>query len=150
MKVHTRQIPPEGKHIEGEDPASVLDLHDPTTQPCGPLRYALDVGLSEGGLFATGHLEGDFRLQCVKCLEPFEYKVEVPNFACQVELEGAEEVDLTESLREDIVLALPAHPHCDWSGSKRCSGLHVLPEQPLPAETPRPVWDALDNLKLES
>jgi len=149
MKIHTRQIPLEGKHVEGEDPASVLDLHDPTTQPCGPLRYSLDVGLSEGGLFATGRLEGAFRLDCVKCLEPFEYAVMVPNFACQVELEGAEEVDLTESLREDIVLALPAHPHCDWSGSKHCPGLHLPPEQPLPAETPRPVWDALDHLKLE-
>ena len=149
MKVHTRQIPPEGKHIEGEDPASVLDLHDPTAQPCGPLRYALDVGLSEGGLFATGHLKGEFRLQCVKCLEAFEYMVEVPNFACQVELEGAEEVDLTESLREDIVLALPAHPRCDWTGLNSCSGMHLRPEEPIQTEQPKPVWDALDRLKLQ-
>jgi len=149
MKIHIRQIPPEGKHIEGEDPASALDLQDPTAEPCKPLRYALDVGLSDGGLFATGRLESGYRLQCVKCLDPFEYDVILPNFACQVELEGAEEVDLTDSLREDIVLALPAHPHCDWSGSKHCPGLQLPPEQPLPAETPGPVWDALDHLKLE-
>ena len=116
MKIHTLQIPPEGKHFEGEDPIEVLDLHDPHTCPVAPLSYSLDVGLSDGGVFATGHIQSSFSLQCVKCLEKFEYLVAIPDFACQVELGSSEEVDLTESLREDIVLALPAHPLCDWNG----------------------------------
>lgn len=148
MKIHTLHIPPEGKHVEGEDPAEVLDLQDPSTVPIAPLIYSLDVGLSEGGLFATGQIHTTFRLGCVKCLEPFEYQVDLPNFACQVELEGAEEVDLTESLREDIVLALPAHPHCDWNGLNTCSGMHPQPKEDVQFEKPRPVWEELDRLKL--
>ncbi len=148
MKIHILQIPPEGKHVEGEDPAEVLDLKDPTAIPVAPLSYSLDVGLSEGGLFATGQLKSAYRLNCVRCLEGFEYPVSVPNFACQLELGSSQEVDLTETLREDIVLALPAHPLCDWNGLNTCSGMHAQPEETVQFEKPRPVWDELDRLKL--
>ena len=147
MKIHTLQIPPEGKHFEGSEPASVLDVNDPQTVPVAPLLYSLDVGLSDGGLFATGRLETAFRVDCVACLESFEYPVRIPDFACQVELNGSEQVDLTENLREDILLALPAHPHCDWNGSKPCGGAALAPQEEPQAEKPKPVWTALDRLK---
>jgi uncharacterized metal-binding protein YceD (DUF177 family) len=151
MKVHIHQIPAEGKHYEGEDANSMLDLHDEDVKPISPVRYALDVGLSGGGLFATGRVGVDMRLHCVTCLEAFEFPLTVNDFACQVELTGAETVDLTEPVREDILLALPAHPHCDWNGEKVCPGA------PLPVNADAPgepiaeredVWGALDQLKL--
>src|SRR3954468_16242822 len=147
MKVHLLQIPSEGKHYEGEDPNSVLELNEPDTQPVSPVRYALDVGLSDGGLFATGEGGADMELRCVSCLEKFRYPAVVPDFACQVELTGAETVDLTEPIREDILLALPAHPHCDWNGEKRCPGAFQSPilEAPAdPAAESRDAWEALD------
>jgi uncharacterized metal-binding protein YceD (DUF177 family) len=152
MKVHLLQIPAEGKHYEGEEPNAILDLHEKGVQPVGPVRYSLDVGLSGGGLWATGTLGVDLQLQCVKCLEDFRYPAEVKDFACQVELTGAETVDLTEPMREDILLALPAHPHCDWNGKKVCPGaFHPVktetPSDEQPAAT-RDVWGALDQLKL--
>jgi uncharacterized metal-binding protein YceD (DUF177 family) len=150
MKIHTLQIPPEGKRFEGSDPASVLDVNEAHTVPVAPLHYCLDVGLSDGGLFATGRLESVFRVECVACLESFEYPISVPNFACQVELLGREQVDLTENLREDILLALPAHPHCDWNGLKACGGTTLFPIQEPQSEQPKPVWTALDRLKFQS
>src|SRR3954468_23980590 len=153
MKVHLMQIPVEGKHYEGEDPNSILDLHDPDAQPVSPVSYSLDAGLSGGGLFATGSLGVDMQLRCVRCLEKFRYPVRVPDFACQVELTGAETVDLTEPIREDILLALPAHPHCDWNGEKTCPGAFPTPVLEMPAESPaesRDVWEALDQIKFKS
>jgi uncharacterized metal-binding protein YceD (DUF177 family) len=152
MKVHLQQIPPDGKHYEGEESNAMLDLHDKEVRPVSPVQYSFDVGISNGGLWATGNLGVDLDLQCVKCLERFTYPVRVPDFATQVELTGAETVDLTEPIREDILLALPAHPHCDWNGAKVCPGAFhpVKPETPSeeqPAETPA-VWEALDQLKL--
>lgn len=149
MKIHTLQIPPEGKRFEGDEPASVLDVNEPNTVPVAPLRYALDVGLSDGGLFATGKLESAFRLECVACLENFEFPVRIPDFACQVELNGAEQVDLTENLREDILLALPAHPHCDWNGLNSCGGAALAPPKELQPEPQKPVWTELDRLKFQ-
>ncbi|MEY2598745.1 MAG: hypothetical protein RLZZ142_1004 [Verrucomicrobiota bacterium] len=147
MKIHILQIPDEGKHLEGEDPASVLELGDSTVTPVSGLHYVLDVGLSDGGLFATGSLRADFRMQCVTCLEHFETAIQVPDFACQVELTGREEVDLTDILREDILLALPPHPHCDGSGDRVCPGAPKLPQSESPTEPPRKVWGDLDRLE---
>ncbi len=148
MKIHTLQIPPEGRHIEGEDPKEVLLLEDGLVEPCAPLAYSLDIGLSEGGVFATGTLRTAFKMACVSCLEGFEMPVTLENFACQADLEGREVVDLTEALREDILLALPAHPHCDWNGRNDCKG-NPLPAAEAPAaENRREVWNALDRLKI--
>ncbi len=151
MKVHILQIPADGKHYEGEESSAMLDLHEKDLEPVGPVHYALDVGLSGGGLWAAGQVGAEVRVRCVRCLEPFLYPAEVPDFAFQIELTGSETVDLTQPMREDILLALPAHPHCDWSGAKVCPGapavsLTVTPDE-LPAE-PRGAWMALDRLKL--
>jgi uncharacterized metal-binding protein YceD (DUF177 family) len=149
MKVHLNQIPQEGLHVEGSDPNSVLDLKDPLMVPVSDVTYALDIGLSESGLFATGELGVDLEVQCVSCLETFRYPLRLQDFACQVELNGAELVDLTEPMREDILLALPPHPHCDWNGERVCQG--VVPPRTTPDTLPPEpdVWGALDQLKLK-
>jgi uncharacterized metal-binding protein YceD (DUF177 family) len=151
MKVHLKQIPPEGKHYEGEDPNTILDLSEPDITPLTPVAYALDVGLSDGGLFATGRLSCDLQLKCVGCLEKFVLPVRIDDFACQVELTGSEEIDLTEVLREDIVLALPPHPRCDWSGERVCPGIDRPASSPSSEaeEASRDIWGALDQLKLK-
>ena len=136
MKIHLSQIPPEGAHFEGEDPASILELHDTDVVPLTPVRYSLDVGVSDGGLFATGRIAVDLDLTCVSCLEHFTLPLHVDNFACQVELTGPEEIDLTEALKEDILLALPPHPRCDWSGKEKCPGVQRLPNRKVATADP--------------
>jgi uncharacterized metal-binding protein YceD (DUF177 family) len=146
MKVHLNQIPAEGIHLEGEEHGDILDLREEAIRQAGPVRYALDVGLSEGGLFATGTLAVDLDLECVSCLRRFHYPLEIDSFALQTELEGAETVDLTPFVREDIVLALPPHPHCDWDGSQECQGVKDFTSEPLPEKN---VWEELDKLKVK-
>lgn len=149
MIVHLHQIPPEGLHLEGEEDAAFLDLHEEAVKPAGPVRHALDVGLSAGGLFATGTLSLELDLECVTCLARFRYPLEVRNFALQTELGGAETVDLTPQVREDILLALPPYPHCDWDGQRVCHGAtraaKTTENEPGASHT----WDALDQLKLK-
>src|SRR4051812_46490127 len=131
MKVHIRQIPPEGLHLEGAEDSKILDLREPNITALGPVNYSLDVGLSGDGLFATGTLTVDLRLECVSCLEKMEYPVRVDDFAVQIELDGRETVDLTPQVREDILLNFPPYPHCDWNGEKVCKGV----QRPNASET---------------
>ncbi len=152
MKVHLNQIPAEGLHVEGSENASMLDLKEADIKPLGDVQYSLEVGLSDGGLFATGEVGVDLELVCVSCLEKFRFPLRVPDFACQMELKGPETVDLTEPVREDILLALPPHPHCDWNGERVCQGEYLRAkaqsaEQP-PSASPD-AWGALDQLKLK-
>ena len=148
MKVHQNQIPAVGLHLEGEDPAEILELNDSSVKPLGPVRWALDIGLSDGGLFATGKLALDLELECVACLRKFTYLLRVEDFATQIELKGPETVDLTDQLREDILLILPPYPHCDWNGQNVCKGAsRRMKEDP---EESQHTWDELDKLKFKS
>ena len=149
MKVHINQIPADGLHLEGEDPAAILELDDPYVQPRGGVRWSLDIGLSDGGLFATGKLAVDLNVECVACLRKFTYPLRVGDFATQIELTGPETVDLTDQMREDILLALPPYPHCDWNGQNVCKGaVRKAEEEESPGESH--TWDELDKLKFKS
>ncbi len=57
MKVHLRQIPADGLHLEGEEDCPIPELEKDGVVCAGPLRYSLDVGLSEGALWANGTLD---------------------------------------------------------------------------------------------
>jgi uncharacterized metal-binding protein YceD (DUF177 family) len=149
MKVHVLQIPPEGVRCEGETPSEILELDSERVRTTGPIEYALDVTLSDGGIIAMGTLAVGIECECVRCLEKFRRSLEVNDFVCQVEIEGRETVDLTEHVREDILLTLPAHPHCDWDGEKVCKAqFRDAPSEAEPLDDHRDVWKGLDKLKL--
>ncbi|HEX4086727.1 MAG TPA: YceD family protein [Chthoniobacteraceae bacterium] len=151
MKIHLNQIPAGGAHLEGEEPASILQLdEDPLVRPQGPVRYSLEVGLSDGGLFATGRLGVDLEMECGSCLKRFSYPLRIEDFATQVELTGSETVDLTEQVREDILLALPPYPHCDWNGQNVCKGAAPEGKQEENPEEPTQTWAELDKLKFKN
>ena len=151
MKVHLRQIPDEGIHFAGEEECPIQPQLDAAEVQCtGPLRYDLEVGISEGALWANGELHQPVELHCVRCLEAFPYEIAVNDFALHTELTGPEVIDLTPFMREDILLNLPPYPHCDRAGGRICP----VPEEKVsgakaePLEARPPDWSALDDLKL--
>ncbi|HEY5753809.1 MAG TPA: DUF177 domain-containing protein [Chthoniobacterales bacterium] len=159
MKVHLKQIPAEGLVLEGEADSSLLDLHESNIRPLTGIRYRLEVGISDGGLFATGTIAIDFELECVRCLEKFVYPIQIEDFALQTELTGPEMIDLTPMVREDILLALPAYPRCDWDGSNQCpgagsaakaseTGSHISSETESASAAQTQAWDALKQLQI--
>lgn len=152
MKVHLRQIPDEGLHFEGEEDCPIPELAKEEILCAGPLTYSLDVGISEGSLWANGSLSQPVELRCVACLEPFVHTIEVPDFALLTETGGPEVVDLTPFAREDILLNLPAYPRCDRTGERVCPGPLAQRQHSKDAEAEgkarKPDWSALDKLDL--
>ncbi|MDQ2868158.1 MAG: hypothetical protein M3R59_07095 [Verrucomicrobiota bacterium] len=151
MKVHLKQIPSEGLQLAGEEDCPIEDL--PNVRCLGPLRYDLEIGLSEGALWANGTLAQPVELQCDACLENFAHEIRVPAFALHTELHGPEAVDLTPFMREDILLNLPAYPRCDRDGGHVCKGPKAITADPISevaAEEDKREhdWGALDRLKL--
>ena len=149
MKVHLRQIGAEGFHLEGEEECPIPELADEGTTCAGPLRYSLDVGISEGSLWANGTLAQPVEIVCVACLEKFPYTIEVRDFALHTELGGPELIDLTPFVREDILLNLPPYPHCDREGGRVCPAAQTKPADKAEGLAVRPPdWSALDKLEL--
>jgi uncharacterized metal-binding protein YceD (DUF177 family) len=152
MKIHLRQIPAEGLRVEGEEECPIPELAAEGIVCAGPLRYALDVGLSEGALWENGSLAQPVEVECVACLEKFVHVIEVRDFALHTELGGPETVDLTPFMREDILLNLPSYPRCDREGGRICPAADTIKPATEPTEglaVPPPDWSALDKLKFE-
>jgi uncharacterized metal-binding protein YceD (DUF177 family) len=146
MKVHLKQIPTEGLHLEGEEECPIPELETDGVRCAGLLHYDINIGVSGGALWARGSLSQPVELRCVSCLEKFVHEIQVPAFALHTDLHGPEIVDLTPFMREDLLLNLPPHPHCDRDGSGVCKAKHIeIAEQDTQRKSD---WSALDKLKL--
>lgn len=152
MKIHLKQIPAEGLHLEGEEECPIPELEADGIRCVGPLHYDLDLGISEGAIWANGSLRQPVEMSCVACLEKFVHDITIPAFALHKELHGPEIVDLTPFIREDILLNLPAHPRCDRDGGRVCKGPKTIAIKATGGETEAEKrehdWEALDKLKL--
>ena len=102
-------------------------------------KVSLDVDYHTGEIVARGKIDIALKLECARCLEPFEHKA-VQNLAFVIKLarrgelngpdgessddffvvsDSVEEFDLIPIVREKIMLTLPLKPLCDQS----CKGL---------------------------
>ena len=93
MKIHLKQIPAEGLRLEGEEMCPIPELEKDGVRCVGPLHYNLDLGVSNGALWANGSLTQPVEMSCVSCLEKFVHVIEVRDFALHTELGGPETVD---------------------------------------------------------
>jgi uncharacterized metal-binding protein YceD (DUF177 family) len=151
MKIRIRDIPQDGTiHLAEDLDPGFLGLEELGAKPVGPVHCELDAGLSGGGFFAIGRISVPVELECVSCLELFEKSLDVPEFATQIELTSHEIVDLTDCIREDILLTLPPHPKCDVDGARQCSAhFPTAPGAPLTEESiaDSSAWNVLDQFK---
>ncbi|PYJ77504.1 MAG: hypothetical protein DME69_10465 [Verrucomicrobia bacterium] len=68
MKVHLKQIPTEGLHLEGDEECPIPELETDGIRCVGPLHYNVDLGVAGGALWASGLLSQPVELRCVSCL----------------------------------------------------------------------------------
>lgn len=150
MKVAIQQIDPGGSRLSGVEERDILELDERGLRPLSPVAYELDVGLSDGGIFASGRLSVEMQFDCVRCGEPFRMRVAVDDFAIQEDLHGADSFDLTPAMREEIVLGLPAYPRCDQHGGLECHGPGAASQADDGAADAGSDdrWSVLDNLTL--
>jgi uncharacterized metal-binding protein YceD (DUF177 family) len=147
MKIHLKQVPAQGLHLDGDEDCPIHDLEAEGIRCAGPLHYNIDVGVAGAALWARGSLSQPVELRCVSCLENFVHDIQVPTFAVHTELHGPETVDLTPLIREDLLLNLPAHPRCDTDGNRVCKAKQL---KTVEQDTkPKLDWSALDKLKLK-
>ncbi|QQL46311.1 YceD family protein [Sulfuriroseicoccus oceanibius] len=122
LNIHLDDIPVAGLHVVGETSEDIFQLADNDARPLGPLHYDLRAYNFEEVVRVEGTLEADFELECTRCLEHFPYHHRIENYSAEVETENRPTIDLTERIREDILLDLPAYPHCDAASDDReCS-----------------------------
>ena len=138
LLIDVARLDDEGETFRGE--VDIIDLNERFVKPFGGVRYELRAQLFGTELLVKGRVEQDFTLVCGRCLNEFDTTISVNDFETSLEVaENAEFVDLTNDVRESIILALPSYPVCD----ENCPGIAVQSEVPGDNR-----WDALDALKV--
>lgn len=148
MRISVSKIPAEGMSFEfiekpAEFPVLAEMAQNGELEFSHPLLNRIDVRPIPGSVEVRGSVETTVRLECGRCLEPFDTVVrrryrlyftptspEDPEFpdGDGIELDAetinrvfyeGDEIDLAESIQEQVVLALPPYPLCDDA----CKGL---------------------------
>ena len=139
LAVDVTRLDPDGEVLEGE--LFCVDVDEEFVHPFGGVRYRLDVRLFGTELLVRGRLEQDFDLVCSRCGEDFDTTVKVEDFTESYEVgEKIQEVDLTEGIRESIILALPSYPVC----REDCPGIVQKDEKRVDGR-----WNGWNKLKVE-
>jgi uncharacterized protein len=156
LLIEPKRMPSEGLQLQGQLPINLLEIeNDDTVKPQSALSYDLDVQRDDEGLIVTGEIAASFELQCGRCAENFLTEIRLSPYFHDVVLKNDLPFDLTETLREDILLALPNYPRCETStiSPRVCpaEGRFEANQEPLSDELNPDqngnVWEALDQFK---
>jgi uncharacterized protein len=161
---------------------------DPELELLGPLVGAVQLMRIHSGILVKANLSTAVRVTCNRCLEPIVFpvrflfeesfrpltEVHTGRYIQPEEFEGTTEeledeallidehhiLDITEVVRQNIWLALPMYPGCNWAGAGECPNWvayqrEVQETQDAEAdgaeraaeETIDPRWAALLNLR---
>lgn len=113
LLIDVARLARDGESFSGVLDDAVLELDGELLRPFGGIRYDLSVQLFGTELLVRGTLSQDFDAVCCRCGGDFDFTVHVDDFTVSVEVaEKTEFVDLTDELRQSIILALPSYPVC--------------------------------------
>ena len=161
--INTSHILPDTPYLlDGTESADVLELPanaDPPLSPAGDIAYHLSAVMAGADLVVTGSASVPLASVCARCLDDIRTTVSVRDLCFHFEKVKDLEVDLTDDVREELLLAIPPYFYCspDCKGicpmcganlnhaACACGKKKTAPEPDPAAPSP---WDQLDALKL--
>ncbi|MBR1871440.1 MAG: DUF177 domain-containing protein [Kiritimatiellae bacterium] len=114
LEIDLARLDKGGERFAGELDNAVLEMqNEKWIRPFAPLRYDVFVQVFGKELLVRGRLEQDFDAVCSRCGEDFDFTCKAEEFEVSEEVgEDVEFFDLTNRVRECIILALPNYPVC--------------------------------------
>ena len=161
--INTSHILPDTPYLlDGTESADILELPsdaDPPLAPAGDIEYHLSAVMAGADLIVTGRASVPLATVCARCLDDIRVTIAVKDLCFHFEKVRDLEVDLTDNVREELLLAFPSCFYCspDCKGicpmcgtnlnhaSCSCDTQQAEPEPDAAAPSP---WDQLDALNL--
>lgn len=137
IRIDVSSLPEGQSHLDIEEDASGLEIDVPGARFISPVAVALDVTRNGDEIFLSGEASARVLFECSRCLEECECKISGPMDLVilighksapgdQVQSEnlvrigaGEKYVDVTETVRSELLLRLPLKPLC----REDCRGL---------------------------
>jgi uncharacterized protein len=153
MIINVARIPESGQNFHEEEPGEILELGEGDEfRPSGPIVCDLYAQVVDQILIVRGKLSVSLEAHCARCTQIFSTTVADSGFLRDFPgIQGTEEVDITQDIREALILNLPHFPLCD----EACKGLCARCGKDLNGGScgcrkteEGGAWGALNNLKL--
>ena len=126
MKIYVSQIPAEGlKEHVSYDPAP-LDMNREDIHLDRPFEVDAFITKVDEELVVQAAIQCSMRLTCARCLEEFSLAV-TPHAVFSYKVKPTAVVDITDDVRQEIILAYPMIPIC----RPTCKGLCAVCGQNL-------------------
>lgn len=153
LEINIHQIPEAGLDIDIALPAELLEINDPErVTDLTPIICELKATILESDLIVRGDVTVIAQCKCDRCLEDIELDIHSDDISIIVE-NCPDQVDLTNDIREDILLAFPQTYLCNKDCKGLCfqCGTNLNSRQCQCGDTDESEspWNALDNLNFE-
>jgi uncharacterized protein len=152
IKINILKLTFDGKCFEGVEDSNLLDIENTEYVECpNGIKYSLFAALVNNGVLVRGVAETDIICKCGLCLSNYTFKVKNDTICHFYEEENKNEIDLTDDIREDILIRFPVNLKC----SENCKGLCTECGQNLNEDEcscsenseDENLWNELDKLK---
>src|SRR5258708_21873581 len=82
LLVNLRRLEKHDVRLRGQMSAAELDMEsvDELIRVRSPLNYDLEVQKIDNGLLARGRLELTLQCECVRCLQPLQHRLDLPDW----------------------------------------------------------------------
>ena len=118
MKIYIDQIPDTGLELSETCEPSSLDLNRADVKLTEPINISAQISKGSNFISVKLAIEAPMRLNCSRCLEEFTVPKSLET-ELNLPIENRDVIDLTDNLREEIMLNYPLKPLC----RPECRGL---------------------------
>jgi uncharacterized protein len=120
LTIHPRSLTPEGIQLEGEVEMTALEIPEEDRIGCpDPLRFSLHASLAGDAILVQGEMHTVLRCRCDRCLKYYDLPLDLNDVCIYFKNIDTDTINLTEDLRQDILLGFPQHCRC----GEDCRGL---------------------------
>ena len=140
---NTHQVPEDGLVLKDSIPPQALDLDSSDLlQPSSPIVYDLVARMVGHDLLVGGRVTTTVAAHCDRCDSEFELNLKVPELYFFQESPLPDFVDVTDFVREELLLQIPSKILCGGSCEAPAGDQEPMPEEASP-------WHQLDGLELD-
>ena len=118
MKINISQIPPEGLEVKQDQDTTLLEVGTADINFVSPLAISCKASKFGNILNVKGTFRARVKFRCSRCSEKFLSEIK-GEFERDYPLPREDTLDITDDIREEVILTYPLVPLC----KKGCKGL---------------------------
>lgn len=152
MKIEIAKIPPEGLEIQTEESKNFINIDDKNVEFIDPISISLKIDLAADELIINGVIKTNVELVCSRCLKKTKQSLVSNKFNLMLDVRDIDNVDISDDIREEILMLLPVKPLCrdDCSGiCPKCGQDLNIKKCSCKIEKQDLRWSNLNKIKLK-